>query len=102
MYQFTSTASETVFRWVFFVIILCINFKKLFCIYCQLKYVEKCVKEEKSNKCRGKKKNEKKNTSDGTRTRNPRLRRPMPYPLGYGGLLKVQAVYSGFIHNHES
>lgn len=26
-----------------------------------------------------------KNTSDGTRTRNPRLRRPMPYPLGYGG-----------------
>ena len=27
----------------------------------------------------------KKNTSDGTRTRNPRLRRPMPYPLGYGG-----------------
>lgn len=41
--------------------------------------------------CRGKKKSkkrtgEKKNTSDGTRTRNPRLRRPMPYPLGYGGL----------------
>ena len=25
------------------------------------------------------------NTSDGTRTRNPRLRRPMPYPLGHGG-----------------
>ena len=24
-------------------------------------------------------------TSDGTRTRNPRLRRPMPYPLGHGG-----------------
>lgn len=26
-----------------------------------------------------------KTTSDGTRTRNPRLRRPMPYPLGHGG-----------------
>ena len=25
-------------------------------------------------------------TSDGTRTHNPRLRRPMPYPLGYRGL----------------
>ncbi len=25
-------------------------------------------------------------TSGGTRTRNPRLRRPMPYPLGHGGL----------------
>ena len=24
-------------------------------------------------------------TSDGTRTRNPRLRRPMPYPLGHRG-----------------
>ena len=29
---------------------------------------------------------ETKHTSDGTRTRNPRLRRPMPYPLGHGGL----------------
>ena len=25
-------------------------------------------------------------TSDGTRTRNPRLRRPVPYPLGHGGV----------------
>ena len=25
-------------------------------------------------------------TSDGTRTHNPRLRRPMPYPLGHSGL----------------
>ena len=24
-------------------------------------------------------------TSGGTRTRNPRLRRPVPYPLGHGG-----------------
>ena len=39
-------------------------------------------KKKKGNWRRGKKKN----TSDGTRTRNPRLRRPMPYPLGYGGL----------------
>ena len=26
-------------------------------------------------------------TSGGTRTRSPRLRRPMHYPLGHGGLL---------------
>ena len=26
-----------------------------------------------------------KSTTGGTRTHNPRLRRPMPYPLGYGG-----------------
>ena len=25
-------------------------------------------------------------TSGGTQTRNPRLRRPMPYPLGHGGM----------------
>ena len=34
-------------------------------------------------------KNTKKYTSDGIRTRNPRLRRPMPYPLGYGGSHKT-------------
>ena len=28
------------------------------------------------------------NTSDGTRTHNPRLRRPMPYPLGYRGMFR--------------
>lgn len=48
--------------------------------------------------CRGEKKakkrtGEKKNTSDGTRTRNPRLRRPMPYPLGYGGFwIRVRKI----------
>ena len=29
-------------------------------------------------------------TSDGTRTHNPRLRRPVPYPLGHRGLPDVK------------
>ena len=33
------------------------------------------------------------NTSDGTRTRNPRLRRPMPYPLGHGGDINLENFY---------
>ena len=33
------------------------------------------------------------NTSDGTRTRNPRLRRPMPYPLGHGGNVYYKNFY---------
>ena len=33
------------------------------------------------------------NTSDGTRTRNPRLRRPMPYPLGHGGYAYCENFY---------
>lgn len=41
----------------------------------------------------------KKNTSDGTRTRNPRLRRPMPYPLGYGGYMSC-SVYNNNNKNH--
>ena len=56
----------------------------------------------------GRKKGRKKNTSDGTRTRNPRLRRPMPYPLGYGGLREVeveyyiyQGEYARFQHPHR-
>ena len=47
-----------------------------------------------TKKKRKKKKGEKKNTSDGTRTRNPRLRRPMPYPLGYGGSLKLVRLFT--------
>lgn len=38
----------------------------------------------------------KKNTSDGTRTRNPRLRRPMPYPLGYGGSREGRVEYYSY------
>lgn len=34
----------------------------------------------------GERKKKRKTTSDGTRTRNPRLRRPVPYPLGHGGI----------------
>ena len=30
-------------------------------------------------------------TSGGTRTRNPRLRRPVPYPLGHRGLKHVMS-----------
>ena len=29
-------------------------------------------------------------TSDGIRTRNPRLRRPVPYPLGHGGCRTIR------------
>ena len=32
-------------------------------------------------------------TSDGTRTRNPRLRRPMPYPLGHGGIKLLEGLH---------
>ena len=33
------------------------------------------------------------NTSDGTRTRNFRLRRPTPYPLGHGGVCYNQVSF---------
>ena len=35
-------------------------------------------------------------TSGGTRTRNPRFRRPMPYPLGHGGKASKLRVYCEF------
>ena len=47
-----------------------------------------------------------KSTSDGTRTRNPRLahfvadpafRRPMPYPLGHGGSVFKDKIYIYYI-----
>ena len=31
-------------------------------------------------------------TSGGTRTHNPRFRRPMPYPLGHGGSVDVSGI----------
>ena len=40
-----------------------------------------------------------KRTPGGTRTRNPRLRRPMPYPLGHGGW-PVFAVLGSYYNNH--
>ena len=36
-----------------------------------------------------------KSTSDGTRTHNPRLRRPVPYPLGHGGCMRLWAPLRG-------
>ena len=35
-------------------------------------------------------------TFGGTRTRNPRLRRPMPYPLGHEGF-KAKSIILDFI-----
>ena len=34
-----------------------------------------------------------KKTHGGTRTRNPRLRRPMPYPLGHAGTFIKRILY---------
>ena len=38
-------------------------------------------------------------TSGGTRTHNPRLRRPVPYPLGHRGFLEMQHTMLVVISN---
>ena len=41
-------------------------------------------------------------TSGGTRTHNPRLRRPVPYPLGHRGLPELHRVMVVIISNEKS
>ena len=38
-------------------------------------------------------------TSGGTRTPNPRFRRPMPYPLGHGGNVTRIAEIQRFVND---
>ena len=40
-------------------------------------------------------------TSGGTRTHNPRLRRPVPYPLGHRGLPEMQHKLLVFTQNRK-
>ena len=41
-------------------------------------------------------------TSGGTRTHNPRLRRPVPYPLGHRGLPEMQHTLLVFTQNRKN